>query len=151
MKRAILICAALLLLCGCGSPRNSADAASAASSADAALTEPTPEAVPSLLTEAAPFLPPERDPLFGTWVNAGQYETGREFVETLTFSPDGSVKIHLDYQGQPYADLSGSWTRDGSILTFSLSEGTTRVYTYTVDGRTLILSGNDRQVEYLRN
>ena len=39
----------------------------------------------------------------GTWVNAGQYTEGRDFVETVTLRDDGSLSVHLDYRGEPYA------------------------------------------------
>ena len=39
------------------------------------------------------------DLLPGVWVNAGQYSEGRDFVETLTVNADGTLRVHLDYQG----------------------------------------------------
>ena len=110
---------------------------------------PTASADPSEETE--PLLHPDRDPLLGTWVNAGAYEEGRDFVETMTIEAEGTVRVHLDYQGSPYADLTGSWTRSGNSLTFSMSDGSVLVYEYSIDGRMLILTGNGKRMEFLRN
>ena len=64
----------------------------------------------------------------GTWVNAGQYTEGRDFVETVTLRDDGSLSVHLDYRGEPYADLTGTWELEGEKLTFTMDDGTVRVY-----------------------
>lgn len=86
----------------------------------------------------------------GTWVNAGQYTEGRDFVETLTIRDDGSLSVHLDYRGKPYADLTGAWELEGETLTFTMGDGTVRVYTFAVSGDELILKNSDRTVAYAR-
>lgn len=86
----------------------------------------------------------------GTWVNAGQYTEGREFVETMTILADGRLSVHLDYQGRPYADLTGSWRLEGETMTFTMDDGTVRVYTVAVSGDELTLKNNDRTVVYAR-
>lgn len=125
----LLLC---LLLCGCGGRQTAG-------------TEPAGS--PPAQTE--PQLPPERDPLLGTWVNTGRYSEGRDFVETLILEADSTVTVHLDYQGQPYADLTGTWTREGDTLTFTMSDGTVRIYAYHIDGRFLTLTGDGKTVEYV--
>lgn len=138
-KQIRIVCLLLLLtllLCSCRVRDRVPDAAS---DTEAARPLPTTE----------PQLPPERDPLPGTWVNTGRYSEGRDFVETLELREDGTFQVHLDYQGQPYADLAGSWTREGKTLTFTMEDGTVRVYTYSLDGRFLNLTGNGKTVEYV--
>ncbi len=97
----------------------------------------TPRAVPALT---------------GTWVNAGQYSEGRDFVETLTLNEDGTAQVHLDYQGKPYADLAGTWTADGNTLSVDFTDPNTRdrVYTYALTETTLTLTGDQKAVEYIR-
>ncbi|MBQ6281455.1 MAG: lipocalin family protein [Oscillospiraceae bacterium] len=86
----------------------------------------------------------------GTWVNAGQYTEGRDFVETVTLRDDGSLSVHLDYRGEPYADLTGTWELEGERLTFTMDDGTVRVYTFAVTGDELTLKNSDRTVVYAR-
>ena len=90
--------------------------------------------------------------LTGTWVNAGQYSAGRDFVETLTLNEDGTALVHLDYQGSPYADLAGTWTADGTTLSVDFTDPDTRdrVYTYALTETTLTLTGSGKDVKYLR-
>ena len=90
--------------------------------------------------------------LVGVWVNAGQYSEGRDFVETLTLEADGSAVVHLDYQGKDYATLEGRWTADGSILNVTFRDPNTRdrTYTYTLTETALILTGDGKDVEYVR-
>ncbi len=97
----------------------------------------TPQAVPALT---------------GTWVNAGQYSADRDFVETLTLNEDGTAKVHLDYQGKPYADLTGTWTAEGGTLSVDFTDPDTRdrVYTYALTETTLKLSGGGKDAEYVR-
>ena len=89
--------------------------------------------------------------LCATWINAGQYSEGRDFVETLTIEPEGTIRVHLDYQGRPYSDLTGVWQMEGNTLTFTMSEGTVRVYDYELDGTVLSLRSEDRTVVYRRS
>lgn len=90
--------------------------------------------------------------LTGTWVNAGQYSQGRDFVETLTLREDGSVTVHLDYRGADYATLEGSWSAEGSTLSVDFADPNTRdrVYTYALTETALTLSGDGKEVVYQR-
>lgn len=90
------------------------------------------------------------DLLPGVWVNAGQYSEGRDFVETLTVNADGTLRVHLDYQGAAYADLDGTWVESGKTLTFTMSDGTVRVYDYAVSQTELTLEGSGKTVAYQR-
>ena len=106
-----------------------------------------PETPTTAATTEAPALS-----LAGVWVNAGQYSEGRDFVETLTLNEDGTAKVHLDYQGKPYADLEGTWTADGTTLSVDFTDPNTRdrVYTYALTETTLTLTGSGKDVKYLR-
>ena len=87
--------------------------------------------------------------LTGIWVNEGQYSEGHDFVETMTLLDDGTLLVHLDYQGSPYADLTGTWIAENGSLTFTLEDGTVRVYEYRRSGIYLTLTGNGKTVEYI--
>ena len=96
---------------------------------------------------------PQATPMLtGTWVNAGAYALGRDFVETLTLREDGSVTVHLDYRGEDYATLEGVWTRRDDTLTVDFTDPNTRdrTYTYTLTEETLTLTGNGKDVTYQR-
>lgn len=131
MKRGIvlLLLGALLLLSACAAQGESASLGAEKPSAD---------------------IPQE---LLGTWVSAdGGGE--RQMVETITFSSDGSLTVHLDYQGSPYQTISGSFTVEGGTVHCSITEGTAPFdvdYEFTVDGRELYLNSGDRSSHYLRN
>ncbi|MBR6376281.1 MAG: hypothetical protein IKS05_00790 [Oscillospiraceae bacterium] len=90
--------------------------------------------------------------LAGTWVNVGQYSEGRDFVETMTLREDGSVLVHLEYQGADYAALEGSWTAEGDSLAVDFTDPNVRdrVYRYSLTESTLTLSGDGKDVEYTR-
>ena len=104
------------------------------------------EAPTTAMTEAAAPSPA------GVWVNAGQYSEGRDFVETLTLNRDGSASVHLEYQGKDYATLEGTWTAEGGVLTVDFTDPNTRdrSYAYTLTETTLILTGDGKDVEYVR-
>ena len=91
--------------------------------------------------------------LAGTWVNAGQYAAGRDFVETMTLNDDGTVRVHLDYQGRDYATLEGTWRAEDGILTVDFTDPNVqdRTYSYTLNGDTLTLKGDGKTVEYTRD
>ena len=91
--------------------------------------------------------------LVGTWVNAGQYSEGRDFVETLTLNEDGTAAVHLDYQGKPYADLEGRWTAEGDTLSVDFTDPNTkdRSYDYALTETTLTLTGGGKEVVYRRS
>ena len=127
MKRILAVLFLCLLLTACGGP-----------------AEPT--AAPAGTT-AAPG-----PGLVGDWVNAGQYSEGHDFVETLTLSPDGTARVHLEYRGSDYATLEGSWTEAAGVLTVDFTDPNTRdrVYAYTVTETTLTLTGDGKAVEYTR-
>ena len=96
-------------------------------------------------TDAAPSLA-------GVWVNAGQYSDGRDFVETMTLRGDGSVTVHLDYQGKDYATLEGCWTAENGVLSVDFTDPNTkdRSYSYVLNGICLTLTGDGKEVEYFR-
>ena len=91
--------------------------------------------------------------LAGTWVNAGQYTEGRDFVETLTLREDGTAEVHLDYRGKPYADLAGTWTAAGGVLSVDFTDPNTkdRTYSYALTETTLTLTGGGKEVVYRRS
>lgn len=91
-------------------------------------------------------------PLTGSWVNAGQYAQGKDFVETLTFAEGGKITVHLDYQGRDYATLEGVWRTEEDVLTVDFSDPSVqdRTYTYAISGNTLTLTGGGKSVEYSR-
>ena len=91
--------------------------------------------------------------LAGIWVNAGQYTEGRDFVETLTLKEDGTAAVHLDYQGKPYADLAGTWTAAGGVLSVDFTDPNTkdRSYDYALTETTLTLTGGGKEVVYRRS
>ncbi len=102
--------------------------------------------------QTAPVRPPQlHNELEGVWVNAGEYSEGRDFVETLTIRSDYTIRVHLDYQGKAYNDLAGTYLLVGKTLTFTLADGTVRVYDYELDGTVLTLVGEDRTVIYRRS
>ena len=96
--------------------------------------------------------PREGPSLAGSWVNAGQYSPGREFVETMTLLENGSVTVHLEYRGADYATLEGTWTLRDDTLTVDFTDPNTRdrVYTYTLTETTLTLTGDGKEVVYQR-
>ena len=126
MKRLLAILLCLLLLAACGKSETPTTAAATTEGPAAALA--------------------------GVWVNAGQYSEGRDFVETLTLNRDGSASVHLEYQGKDYATLEGTWTAEGGVLTVDFTDPNTRdrSYAYTLTETTLILTGDGKDVEYVR-
>ena len=90
--------------------------------------------------------------LIGTWVNAGQYDDGRDFVETMTLREDGTITVHLEYQGRDYATLEGTWHTEQDVLTVDFTDPNVRdrTYTCTLSGDRLILAGDEKAVEYSR-
>ncbi len=96
--------------------------------------------------------PREGPSLAGSWVNAGQYSPGREFVETMTLLENGSVTVHLEYRGADYATLEGTWTAEGNVLSVDFTDPDTRdrVYTYALTESSLTLTGDGKDVTYQR-
>ena len=134
MKRLILVLLLTLTLCGCGRAADKPE-------------QTLPDADSSAL-------PPEAEELLGVWVNAGQYEAGKDFVETLTLADDGTAVIHLDYQGRDYATLTGSFTTQAGVLIVHLSEDGTnydRIYDYTLENGDLILTSESKTVRYSKS
>ena len=122
----------VLLLAGCAAPGSGTE------------TAPVTEA-PAEAGEAAA--------LIGMWRNAGQYSEGRDFVETMTLNEDGSCTIHLDYQGEDYQTLSGSYEVKNGVLYTDLDTENGRMqrsFQYTIDGRELILQNEQKSVTYIR-
>lgn len=132
MKRTLLPALLLLLvlaLCACAGRKSSA--------------APSPSEDQTLA--------PEAEELLGVWVNAGQYAEGRDFVETLSLSSDGTAVIHLDYQGRDYATLKGTFETQAGVLIIHLSENGQaydRVYDYTLENGDLILTSEQKTVRY---
>ena len=95
----------------------------------------------------------ETPALPGVWVNAGQYSEGRDFVETMTLREDGSVTVHLEYQGADYATLEGIWTQENGTLAVDFSDEAVkdRSYSYTLTETTLTLNGGGKEVVYQRS
>lgn len=124
MKRLLALLLCLLLLTACGETEPAATAATQAPASE----------------------------LIGVWVNAGQYSDGRDFVETLTLNADRSASVHLVYQGRDYATLAGRWTAANGVLEVNFDDPDTRdrTYSYTVTERTLVLTGDGKDVEYVR-
>lgn len=94
-------------------------------------------------------LPPE---LLGVWVSASAGE--REMVETITFGADGSLSVHLDYEGSDYSTIYGTYAVEGERVLCDITEGTTPfqvAYTYAVEGRELWLTGDSSTAHYLRS
>ena len=106
---------------------------------------PLPASAPQTTQVPAPSLA-------GVWVNAGQYADGKDFVETLTLRADGTATVHLDYQGADYATLEGLWTAADGVLAVDFTDPNTRdrTYPYTLTQTTLVLTGDGKDVEYLR-
>ena len=90
--------------------------------------------------------------LTGTWVNAGQYSEGHDFVETLTLAEDGTLTVHLEYRGSDYATLNGTWTESDGVLNVDFADPDTkdRSYRYTVTETALVLTGDGKDVTYTR-
>lgn len=126
MKRLLALLLCLLLLTACGKPE----------------TPTTGEA-----TAEAPGVA-----LAGVWVNVGQYSEGRDFVETLTLNRDGTAVVHLEYQGRDYATLEGTWTATDDTLWVDFKDPNTRdrSYLYTLTENGLVLTGDGKDVEYVR-
>ena len=70
----------------------------------------------------------------------------------MTLREDGSVTVHLEYQGADYATLEGRWTAEGDVLSVDFTDPNTRdrEYTYALTETTLILTGGGKTVEYVR-
>ena len=132
MKKTLVLLLLFVLLVGC-----------------TAKVQPAETAQPSETEETVD----ERQEVIGVWRNAGQYSEGRDFVETLTLREDGSCTVHLDYQGEDYQTLEGSYTVEGGILCVEYGDqgGTvSRSFQYTRDGRELILKTEAKTVTYIK-
>ena len=108
----------------------------------------TPETEPTQEQTRSDPLP---EALLAAWVNSGTYSSGRPYVETLTLFEDLTIRVHLDYEGEPYSDLTGTCFRQGDLLRFTMADGTVREYRFEVDGNILTLTGEDRTVTYRRS
>lgn len=115
------------------------------------MTEPTGQASETEPTQEEIRSDPLPEALLASWVNSGTYSSGRTYVETLTVSGDLSIRVHLDYDGEPYSDLTGTCFRRGDLLRFTMADGTVREYRFEVDGNLLTLTGEDRTVTYRRS
>ncbi len=131
MKRLMICLLCLLFLCGCGDP---------------SVQEPSFEETTLPVQE---LIPPE---LCGVWVSADAGE--RNMVETITFGEDGSLMVHLDYEGSDYSTIYGTYTVERNTVFCDITGGTTPFqveYDYRIDGRELYLTDSDGTAQYLRN
>lgn len=87
------------------------------------------------------------------WINAGQYSDGKDFVETMSLLSDGTAIIHMDYQGEDYETLFGTYTALQGVLTVTIDadEPYRKVYQYDLDANILTLYGNEKTVTYRRS
>ena len=133
MKRLIICCLLCLLLCGC-SGKAAADPTTDAALPTSAAAEPIPQELP------------------GVWVSASGGE--RNMIETITFGEDGSLMVHLDYEGSDYSTVYGAYCIREGKLVCDITEGTTpfhKEYTFRIDGRELYLTDDDSEAHYVRN
>ena len=107
----------------------------------------------SSITDITETAVDEQALVVGVWRNAGQYSEGRDFVETMTLDESGVCIVHLEYQGQDYQTLVGSYTvSEGTLCTEFAEGGETirRDFRYTRDGRELILQNDSKTVTYIK-
>lgn len=132
MKRVLICCLLCLLLCGCSGQ-----------------AVPQPTETESRVSSAAEPIPQD---LPGVWVSASAGE--RNMVETITFGDDGSLMVHLDYEGSDYSTVYGTYQIREGKLVCDITEGAAPFqveYTFRIDGRELYLTDKDGEAHYLRN
>ena len=143
MKRLFICVFICLLLVGC-----------TAAPAEQSPEDTQPEQLPETETTLPVELPGQgAEAVFGVWRNAGQYQEGREFVETMTLDETGACEIQLDYQGEPYQTLRGTYYVMGEWLYTTLyddGEEIHRDFLFTRDGRELILESESKTVTYIK-
>lgn len=100
--------------------------------------------------ETVTFTPDPDHPLVGTWVKAGEFDEGADYVETLTVSGDGTLTVQLDFRGEPYQILTGSYTITGQhfVVTIDAETPYTTDYRFAVDGRELMLEDTNGSYLY---
>lgn len=115
-------------------------------------SQPTGE--PPATTAAPRPSADEQALLVGVWRNAGQYEEGRDFIETMALDEGGVCTVTLDYQGvEAYQTIEGVYTVEDGVLSVRFEDengGYERVYRYELDGRTLVLDSGTKRAEYIR-
>lgn len=134
MKRVLICCLLCLLLCGCGESAVQEVASTAPTQQESLAAEPIPRELP------------------GVWVSASGGE--RDMIETITFGEDGSLMVHLDYEGSDYSTVTGTYCIKEGKLVCDITGGTTpfqKEYTFRIDGRELYLTDEDSEAHYLRN
>ena len=140
MKRVLICCLLCLLLCGCSGKAASNPADPQGSSASESI--PQESSVPESIPQELP----------GVWVSASAGE--RNMIETITFGENGSLMVHLDYEGSDYSTVYGTYCiRDGKLVC-DITEGATPFqveYAFRIDGRELYLTDEDGEAHYLRN
>ena len=138
MKRVLICCLLCLLFYGCSG--KAASTPSEAAPQESSVSEEIPQEEP---------IPQE---LPGVWVSASAGE--RNMIETITFAEDGSLTVHLDYEGSDYSTVYGTYrVREGKLIC-DITEGTApfqKEYTFRIDGRELYLTDEDGEAHYLRN
>lgn len=133
------VAALVVCLCACGGTGQPVQTTAPLS------TEETQERQP------LPYRP--SDALAGVWENSGNYSDGRSFVETLTLNADGTARIHLDYEGEDYATLTGTYEAEDGVLTVVIDdeeEPYEKVYAYVLSGDSLTLQSDEKTVTYTR-
>lgn len=127
----VLLLAAVLTLAGC-----------------AGGTEEEPQAAQP--TETVSYVPDPDHELVGCWVKTGEFEEGADYVETLTVNGDGTLSVQLDYRGEPYQTLTGTYVISGKhfVVTIDADTPYTTDYRYAVDGRELTLSDENGSYVY---
>ncbi len=105
-------------------------------------------------TQSAVVEPALDSSLAGTWTMSGEFAEETDYIETLTIDADGTICVQLDYRGEPYQTLTGTWyTEDRHLVVAitSVDEPYTMDYQYLVDGRTLTLQSDRGTYVYYSN
>lgn len=87
----------------------------------------------------------EQDPeIVGSWVKRGEFAEDADYVETLQVMEDGTVTVQMDFRGEPYQTLTGTWYTQGRhfVVTIDADNPYTTDYQYLVDGRELTLQND---------
>lgn len=128
MKKWILLLLLLVTLTACGSKT------------------PTPEP-----TDPPKLIAQEYDEaIVGSWVKRGEFAEDADYVETLQVFADGTLSVQLDFRGEPYQTLTGTWYTQGRhfVVNIESDDPYTTDYQYLVDGRELTLQTDENTYLY---